>query len=175
MKIKDILTKFTVFSVLAFSTLTTLPAYAVTPHAEIPMAGDFKWVKEDGTFAKNEWIYTTKTYSNGQKISGWMYFGNDENVKNGWFLEKGQWYYAKKENDPDSNLKDTYFILMNSFAPNEAGNLVYYVDNSGAMVKNKWEYIDGYWYYFDSNGEYVKNTYIDGYKLDMYGRMVENK
>ncbi len=172
MNFKKFVTKFALLSSLTSSVLTCLPAYAATPHAEIPMVGDFKWVKEDGSFAKNEWIYTTKTDKNGNKISGWMYFGQDENVKDGWFKEKGQWYYAKKEADPDSHLNDTYFILINSFAPNKAGNLVYYVDGNGALVKNKWELVNGTWYYFGPDGEYLKNTYVDGYKLDMYGRMV---
>jgi len=37
----------------------------------------------------------------------------------------------------------------------------------------RWKKVDGYWYYFNSNGSMAANTAIDGYYVDINGAWIE--
>jgi N-acetylmuramoyl-L-alanine amidase len=92
------------------------------------------------------------------------------NVKNGWVLEAGNWFYYKDGN------KQTGWIFY--------GNKWYYLDSAGVMktgwvkVKEKWYFLDssgamktgwllnnGKWYYLNPNGDMATGVIQDKGKL----------
>lgn len=161
---------------LSVAPIATINTYAaVKPHSAVPETGKLKWVKEDGTFATNQWVYEEKTLKNGGYESGWMYFGANGVAQNGWFNVDGKWYYAKEKLDGETHEEDTYYILTNTWAPDEHNNYIYHVDKGGAMQTSCWvkNDADEYWYYFDKSGKMVKNTTIDGCKIDMSGHWIK--
>lgn len=174
-KLKVILTSVLAIGILlSVAPIATINAYAIVkPHTAVPEVGKLKWVKEDGTFATNQWVYKEKTLKTGGYESGWMYFGANGVAQNGWFNVGGKWYYAKEKLDHESHEEDTYYILTNTWAPNENKNYVYHVDKDGARQTGWVKDTDGYWYYFDQQGKMVKNTIADGCKIDMLGHWVE--
>lgn len=51
----------------------------------------------------------------------------------------------------------------------------YYVDSTGEYVRNKWQEINGDWYYFDENGKKLVNTWVDNeYYVNANGIMLKN-
>lgn len=176
---KFILTILAALTLITVSSISIpsekITAYgSVVPHVACPMSGQYKWVNEDGTFASDKWVYTKITSSIGDQTQGWMYFGTDGNVKNGWFTVNGKSYYSEEKRDYEDRTKDTYFILTDSWAPDQYGNLIYYVGADGAMKTGWFQLSDGYWYYSDASGKNQRSTTIDGkYKLDFKGRWIE--
>lgn len=86
----------------------------------------WKYVKEDGSYAKSEWI---KVYDK------WYYIDCSEFAIDGdWVFLKGIWYYLK----PNSCEMAVGWEYINSNW--------YYFDNDGHMLKG-WQYIDGEWFY----------------------------
>ena len=154
--------------------LVSTTAYAsVVPHVAYPKAGQYKWVNADGNFASNQWAYTKIISTIGNATEGWMYFGADGNVKKGWFSAGGKWYYSEEKRDYEDRTKDTYFICTETWAPDEHGNLLFYLDKDGAMKTGWFQAHDGYWYYCDESGKMQYNTTIDGkYKLDFKGHWI---
>lgn len=71
---------------------------------------------------------------------GWTYIKDDGTlINNGWFKDKGEWYYFKND-------------IMQTGWVKHAGKW-YYLKSSGAMVYDTWREIDGTWYAFKPNGE----------------------
>ena len=107
------------------------------------------WVEDTkGWYPKNQW----------QKIDGiWYFFKPDgymasEEYYNGyWFNKDGSWDFK-------------YYLTWKS---NATGWWV--EDKSGWWPTNQWLKIDGDWYYFNSDGYMVTNTYIDGYWIGANG------
>lgn len=110
---------------------------------------------------------------------------NDKSQYKGWYQDNGKWY-CKHEG---KNMTQAWVSVD--------GNL-YYFDKQGVMVSNTtlkiddknyifnengvctnfddkrgWNYDDGKWSYYDNNGNVLKNTTVDGYKLDSNGVRVE--
>jgi putative surface protein len=48
-------------------------------------------------------------------------------------------------------------------------NKWYYAGSDGAIVTDKWESINGKDYYFNSNGDLLVNTVVDGHNVDANG------
>ena len=48
----------------------------------------------------------------------------------------------------------------------------YYLGSDGAMKTGWFKAYDGYWYYANTSGRIMKNTTIDGYKLNNQGRYI---
>lgn len=102
--------------------------------------------------AANGW-----TQENGQ----WVYYDRDSKVYNEWkTAADGTWYY----------LGNNGYMAVNSFVDDER-----YVGSDGRMLTNRWQQIEGKWYYFDNNGKTSRNRarQIDGswYYFDDNGAM----
>ena len=177
-KFKTILISTFVIGMFFASPIAGINANAATAtkgHPAVPQTGKLKWVKEDGSFTTNEWVYKERILKNGTIESGWMYFGADGVAKNGWFDVNGKLYYAKEKLDSDKKREDdTYYIFMNTWAPDENNCLVHHVDENGAMQTGCWiKETDGFWYYLDSSGKMIKNTVVQGSKIDMLGHWIK--
>lgn len=176
-RIKTILMSAFLIGMFFVSPIAGINANAATAtkgHPAVPETGKLKWVKEDGSFATNEWVYKERVLKNGTIESGWMYFGADGVAKDGWFNVNGKWYYAKEKLDSERREDDTYYIFINTWAPDENNSYIYHVDENGAKQTGWVKDNDGFWYYFDNTtGKMVKNTVIGGYKIDMLGHWIK--
>ena len=107
------------------------------------------WVEDtDGWYPTSSW----------QKIDGvWYYFKADGYMACGEYCN-GYWFNS------DGSWDEQYFL---SWKSNSSGWWV--EDKSGWWPSNTWLKIDNYWYYFNSSGYMVTNTYIDGYWISSDG------
>lgn len=131
-----------------------------------------KFIKEDGTYARNEWIHQEGYSPTWGNYSQWIYFDNDCLNVDGWFQLDGEWYYA----DP-CHYSDSYGIAANCFIED------YYLGEDGTIVTNRWIKEDIYnygnitgcnWYYIGSDGKKLINTTTpDGYKVDKKGILIQ--
>lgn len=115
---------------------------------------------------RDEVIIVTKSFSEEinilKKISETEDISVLNEVKNGWILENGNWYYY----EANEMAKDKWLYLSDKW---------YYVMEDGVMVSNGWKEINGKSYYFDSDGAmYVNTTTPDGYRVDENGAKVTN-
>ena len=84
-------------------------------------------------------------------VSTWLKTGN------------GKWFYF----DNQGNLVSSTTLRIGS-------KDYVFADNGLCTNKNRgWEYYDGKWHYYNENGEVLKNTVIDGYKIDGDGSRIE--
>ena len=147
------------------------------------------YFKSSGEMATG-WVKINEAvYLNGSKVQAWRwyYFNNDGTPHVGWVKSGNDWYLCN--NNGSTAVGRTYY-----------GNNSYYFDKSGVMKKNCWikeihnyDYgqsetmwyyygstgagyngwlkSGGYWYYI-SDGQMLKNTTIDGYKIDTNGHRI---
>ena len=110
------------------------------------------YLKSDGKMADKEWIYDSY-------YGSWFYIKNGGSyVNNQWYKVNGLWY----------SFKSGGYMERNTWKGS------YYLKSSGAMAVNEWIYDSYYgsWYYLKSNGVYVRDEVIQGYKLDYSGKWV---
>ena len=133
---------------------------------------DGKWINADGS-CTYEGILQWKSNSTGwwvedsagwypvsswQKIDGiWYYFNSSGYMASGEYYN-GYWFNS------DGSWNSMYYL---SWKSNSTGWWV--EDEAGWWPVNSWLKIDGYWYYFDSNGYMVTNQYIDGWWIGSDG------
>ena len=91
---------------------------------------------------------------------------NVREVKDGWKLENGKWYYYKSGNKKTGWLKED--------------NKWYYLKSDGVMTADEWQCIDGKWYMFQESGVmYANSWYKDNrgnwYWLKGSGAMASNE
>lgn len=108
----------------------------------------------------------------------WRYIENNSLVVNDWRSSNGQLYYLGYDG----------FIVTDSIIEDKNGD-IYYVDETGARVRNKWKpvapdaseynpYFYYWWYYFGNDGKAIKHTAapvsINGqqYLFDSNGHML---
>lgn len=160
---------------LVFSTLFTSAAFA--QGWEKQNSGKWYYWQEDGTVAKNQWIYsTTETEvtdeaGNVQIVTDTKRYwvgGDGIMATNQWLPVEDKWHYV------DANgleMKGTLLDLSNS-------SQLYYVDSEGNMVANGWAEWEGEKYYFQADGTAVKGKWynIDGddYYFLRSGKMATN-
>ncbi len=134
----------------------------------------------------------------GQKITtpGWhivngeYYYVKDSSgalADYGWYEVDGKYYYFWPEMAHNTIIEDhesgyvyafdtngNYFqVTGDGFYTSYPGFTMYVKDSK--LVMNTWEWIDGYWYYFDEYGWKVEGPwYVDGtlYLFDSEGRLV---
>ncbi|MBQ7796545.1 MAG: N-acetylmuramoyl-L-alanine amidase family protein [Lachnospiraceae bacterium] len=111
-----------------------------------------KYLKDDGTYATNEWY----------KILGkWYYFDENSHVVTGWKLVGPTWYYMDQD-----GVMQTGMI--------QVGETWYYLNNDGAMVTGWVQRTPSEWNYFKEDGSMAVNTVVDGYVIDENGVWLQN-
>ena len=132
------------------------------------------YIKDDGSVAKNEWIYD-KVYNS------WFYLKSDGRyaqnefqdtyyLKSGGYMAKNEWVYDKT-NDSWFYLKSNGRVAQNEWYGN------YYLKADGSMAKNEWVYDRSYksWFYLKSDGRYAQNEWKGKYYLKKGGYMAKNE
>ena len=111
-----------------------------------------------------------------EKVDGkWYYLNSNGTMKKGWLDLSGSWYYLRDSGAMAIGWEKVdgkwYYLNSNGTMKkgwlNLSGNW-YYLRGSGAMAIG-WEKVNGKWYYFNSSGVMLKNTTIDGWKIDSNG------
>ena len=128
---------------------------------------DNMYKKSNGDLAKNEWVE-----DNGD----WYYFNNDK------MLEKNKWvgdFYVDADGKmlKDTTTPDGYLVDKDGKAvTNKIADDKTIYNDQGKIVKNGWVQINGSYYYTDSDGKYLSNTWVDGnnYYVGADGKMLKN-
>lgn len=125
-----------------------------------------RFLKQDGNYARNEWIHKEGYSPTWGNYDLWNYFGDNYLRKEEWFDVDGKLYY---ERPYDYGYDD----CLGGISTNEEIE-GYFLGSNGAAIKNSWGTdIYGYWYYTGSDGKILKNTITpDGYKVDANGRWI---
>lgn len=152
------------------------------------IAGGYSWGEINGNagyylFKDDGELYTKKGWV--QVYGNWYYVQSDGTLMNGWLVEGSIKYYMWPEMRHDAlfwedetcwyvNGKGHCKEVSVQNGLNRIEDRLFFVE-SGAVVKDTWKRIGGYWYYFNNSGIAVKDDYwyIDGVKyiFDDEGRM----
>ena len=118
-------------------------------------------------------IKNIREVKDGWKLEdGKWYYYISGNKKTGWLKEGHNWYYLKSDGVMASKewqhidgkwymFRDSGVMYANSWYKDNNGNW-YWLKDSGAMASNEWRFIDGCWYMFrDSGVMYANSWYKD--------------
>ena len=112
--------------------------------------GDY-YIKNDGSMAKNEWVYD-KTYQS------WFYLKSDgRNARNEW---QGNYY-----------LKSGGYMAKNEWVYDNTYQSWFYLKSDGSYANQEWQKVDGKWYYLKKWGYMAKNEWQGNYYLTSSGAM----
>ena len=103
------------------------------------------------------WTAEAEDMKNGWKLDGghWYYYKNDVMLKDEWVLDKGKWYYFGKDGK-----------MFNNAWCKWKGHW-YFLNKDGAMAVNGWVKDSKGWCYVGKEGRMVSNTWVK-YKGDAY-------
>ena len=146
------------------------------------------WLGSDGKMATNSWVDNDRYYvgANGVLEKD----KKPEEKKRGWKKENNVWYYYNEDGTLARNkwagnywLGSDGKMVTNAWVDNNR----YYVGNSGAWEKDKkkedpvppgkhtgWVKSGNTWYYFNAQGQMVKNAWAGNYWLGSDGKMATN-
>ena len=144
--------------------------------------GDY-WVGSDGKMATNSWVDNNNYYVGADGL--WVKNAKKPEVKKtGWVSNGGVWYYYNKEGQMVKNawvgnywLGSDGKMATNSWVDNNN----YYVGKDGLWERNAkkpeekksgWVSNGGVWYYYNKEGQMVKNAWAGDYYLGSDGKMV---
>ena len=148
------------------------------------------WLGSDGSMATNAWVDNGRYYVDAD--GSW-----DKNVKKpeekkrGWKKENNVWYYYNEDGTLTRNKwQGNYWLgsdgkmVISAWVDNDR----YYVGSNGAWDKDKkkedsvptgkhtgWVKSGNTWYYFNEQGQMVKNAWAGNYWLESDGKMATNK
>ena len=147
----------------------------------VQVDGYSKFLKKNGEYAQNEWVFFngSEYYFNGRQslvtnsavdYNGKTYYVNSDGAKvvDGWYrTQDGKEYYLDSNGDP---YKNTAKIINGETA---------FFNNNGERVTNDWASFDGNYYFVDSEGVLLKNTFKnlglnEWYYLGSDGKMLSN-
>lgn len=109
------------------------------------------------------------------------YLENTLILRKGFYFNNGEYYYYNSTNgkmavdwteiDAKKYKFNSNGVMQTGWYYDEIRSSWYFFDLSG-ILKTGWIHIDKNWYYLDSDGRLVTNTYINGYYLDSTGKWV---
>ena len=112
--------------------------------------GDY-YIKNDGSMAKNEWVYD-KTYQS-------------------WFYLKSDGRYARNEWQGNYYLKSGGYMAKNEWVYDNTYQSWFYLKSDGSYANQEWQKVDGKWYYLKKWGYMAKNEWQGNYYLTSSGAM----
>ena len=153
------------------------------------------WLGSDGKMATSSWVdngrYYVGTDGVWDKNAKKQEAPKPEEKKRGWKKENNVWYYYNEDGSLARNkwagnywLGSDGKMVTNSWVDNSR----YYVGSNGAWDKDKkkadpvptgkhtgWVKSGSTWYYFNAEGQMVKNAWAGNYWLEADGKMATNK
>ena len=146
----------------------------------VEVDGISKFLKSDGKYAQNEWVFydNNEYYFNGRQslvindsvdFNGKTYYVNKEGAKiiNDWYkAQDGKQYYLDDNGEPYKSTAKTI------------NGVVAFFNNKGERIINDWATYEGDYYFVDSEGELIKNSfktfgYNEWYYLGSDGKMIK--
>ena len=136
------------------------------------------WVGSDGRMATNSWVDNNKYYVGADGF--WV----KDAQKPGWAQKSGAWYHYDNKGNLTKNawVGDYWLGSDGRMATNSwVDNNNYYVGKDGLWERNAkkpeekksgWVSSGGAWYYYNNQGQMVKNTWAGDYYLGSDGKMV---
>lgn len=142
--------------------------------------GGSSYAKEDGTLAENEWLEidgkkyyfeginkdTGLVYQEGKAAdlfgADGIYIGSSNDMKLGWNLINGEWYYkyganllnGKAEIDGKEYCFENGIMMKNTASTANLSEYCYGEDGI-RLSGTGWKLLDGKWYYLNSKSEYI--------------------
>lgn len=148
------------------------------------------WLGSDGSMATNAWVDNDRYYV-GEDGSWDKNVKKPEEKKRGWKKENNVWYYYNEDGTLIRNKwQGNYWLGSDGKMVTSAwvDNDRYYVGSNGAWNKDKkkedsvptgkhtgWVKSGSTWYYFNEQGQMVKNAWAGNYWLESDGKMATNK
>ena len=147
------------------------------------------WLGSDGKMVTNSWVDNDRYYVGANGV--WEKDKKkEEEKKRGWKKENNVWYYYNEDGTLARNkwagnywLGSDGKMVTNSWVDNNR----YFVGSDGAWEKDKkkedpvpidkhvgWVKSGNTWYYFNAQGQMVKNAWAGNYWLGSDGKMVTN-
>ena len=152
------------------------------------------WLGSDGKMATNTWVDGGRYYvgANGvwDKNAKKQEAPKPVDKKNGWVKEGNTWYYYNQGIMVRNAWQGNYWLGSDGKMVTSAwvDNDRYYVGSNGAWNKDKkkedsvptgkhtgWVKSGSTWYYFNEQGQMVKNVWAGNYWLESDGKMATNK
>ena len=141
------------------------------------------WLGADGKMAVNSWVDGGKYYVGSNGV--WDKNAQKPAPKMGWQHNGTAWYYYNTQGQPVKNawIGDYWLGADGKMAVNswvDGGK--YYVGSNGVWDKNAqkpapkmgWQHNGTAWYYYNTQGQPVKNAWIGDYWLGADGKMAVN-
>ncbi len=107
-----------------------------------------------------------------QQNDNWYYKVDGKNVTQTFAYVNEKWYYFDKQGVMVHN--STINIAGKDYVFAEDG-VCTNMDNNQEYNGWEWHYSDRKWYYYDENGVKLKNTIVDGFRIDANGARVESE
>ena len=152
------------------------------------------WLGSDGKMATNSWVDNDRYYVGANGVWEKDKKKEDkkpEEKKRGWKKENNVWYYYNEDGTLARNKwQGNYWLGADGKMVTNAwvDNGRYYVGSNGAWEKDKkkedpvptgkhtgWVKSGSTWYYFNAQGQMVKNAWAGNYWLEADGKMATNK
>ena len=152
------------------------------------------WLGSDGKMATNSWVDNDRYYVGANGVWEKDKKKEDkkpEEKKRGWKKENNVWYYYNEDGTLARNKwQGNYWLGSDGKLVTNAwvDNGRYYVGSNGAWDKDKkkedpvptgkhtgWVKSGSTWYYFNAQGQMVKNAWARNYWLEADGKMATNK
>ena len=146
--------------------------------------GDY-WVGSDGKMGTNSWVDNNNYYVGADGL--WVRDAKKPEVKKtGWVQSGSTWYYYNSQGQLERNrwIGDYWVGSDGKMGTNSwVDNNNYYVGADGLWVKNAkkpevkktgWVSNGGVWYYYNKEGQMVKNAWVGSYWLGSDGKMATN-
>lgn len=147
------------------------------------------WLGADGEMATNSWVDNDRYYVGANGV--WEKDKKREERKRGWKKENNVWYYYNEDGSLARNKwAGNYWLgadgkmVTNAWVDNDR----YYVGSNGAWIQDKkkedssltgkhtgWVKSGSTWYYFDAQGQMIRNAWAGNYWVEADGRMATNK
>ena len=141
------------------------------------------WVGSDGKMGTNSWVDNNNYYVGADGL--WVKNAKKPEVKKtGWVSNGGVWYYYNKEGQMVKNAwVGNYWLGSDGKMATDSwvDNNNYYVGKDGLWERNAkkpeekksgWVSNGGVWYYYNKEGQMVKNAWAGDYYLGSDGKMV---
>lgn len=115
----------------------------------------WKYRGQDGSYAKDGWIYVYNPYSLEKEKYSWFHFDKGGVMTYGWYkAEEKIWYYCHDISDGSLGK------LIKGWHEDRQDGKKYFLDRKTGIMLSGWQEIDGHEYYFATYEEIPQQTWL---------------